>query len=80
MEPELVDIIISRTSGLTLMEFAKRHLFEPLEITNYEWYIKPNGGGYAAGSFFMRPIDMLKIAQWFWIMEKRTIYDGNKGL
>lgn len=63
MEPDLIGIIITRTSGLTLMEFAKQHLFEPLKITNYEWYIKPNGGGYAAGSFFMRPIDMLKIAQ-----------------
>ncbi len=63
MEPELIGIIISRTSGLTLIEFAKQHLFEPLEITNYQWYITPNGGGYAAGSFFMRPIDMLKIAQ-----------------
>ena len=63
MEPELIGIIISRTSGLTLMEFAKQHLFEPLEITNYKWYITPNGGGYAAGSFFMRPIDMLKISQ-----------------
>jgi len=63
MEPELVGIIISRTSGSTLIEFAKQHLFQPLEITNYQWYITPNGGGYAAGSFFIRPIDMLKIAQ-----------------
>lgn len=63
MEPELIGIIISRTSGLTLMEFAKQNLFLPLEIENYEWYITPNGGGYAAGSFFMRPIDMHKIAQ-----------------
>jgi len=63
MEPELIGIIISRTSGLTLMEFAKQHLFQPLEIENYKWYITPNGGGYAAGSFFMRPIDMQKIAQ-----------------
>jgi len=63
MEPELIGIIISRTSSLTLMEFAKQHLFQPLEIENYKWYITPNGGGYAAGSFFMRPIDMQKIAQ-----------------
>ncbi|MGB3151494.1 MAG: serine hydrolase [Maribacter sp.] len=63
MEPELIGIIISRTSGLTLMEFAKQHLFQPLKIENYEWYITPNGRGYAAGSFFMRPIDMQKIAQ-----------------
>ncbi|WP_271766174.1 serine hydrolase domain-containing protein [Aquimarina algiphila] len=63
MEPELVGIIISRTSGMTLMEFAKTHLFTPLGIENYKWYITPNGGGYAAGSFNMKPIDMLKIAQ-----------------
>jgi len=63
IEPELIGIIISRTSGLTLMEFAKQHLFEPLEITKYKWYVTPNGDGYAAGSFFMRPNDMLKIAQ-----------------
>lgn len=63
MEPELVGIIISRTSNLTLMEFAKQYLFQSLEIENYEWYKSPNGGGYAAGSFFMRPIDMQKIAQ-----------------
>jgi len=63
MEPELVGIIISRASNMTLMEFARRHLFEPLGIESYKWFITPNGGGYAAGSFFMKPIDMLKIAQ-----------------
>ncbi|WP_106794279.1 serine hydrolase [Aquimarina sp. Aq78] len=63
MEPELVGIIISRTSNMTIMEFAKKHLFEPLGIESYEWFVTPNGGGYAAGSFYMRPLDMLKIAQ-----------------
>ena len=37
MEPELIGIIISRTSGLPLMEFAKQHLFQPLDIEHYEW-------------------------------------------
>ncbi len=63
MEPELVGIIISRTSGMTLMQFAKTHLFKPLGIEKYKWHITPNGGGYAAGSFNIKPIDMLKIAQ-----------------
>ncbi len=63
MEPELVGIIISRTSNTTIIEFAEKHLFEPLAIKNYKWFITPNGGGYAAGSFNMKPIDMLKIAQ-----------------
>jgi CubicO group peptidase (beta-lactamase class C family) len=63
MEPELIGIIISRTSGMTIMEFAKQQVFQPLDIKDYLWYITPNGGGYAAGSFFMKPTDMLKIAQ-----------------
>jgi len=63
MEPELIGIIISRTSNMTLMEFAKQYLFKPLEILDYKWYITPNGTGYAAGSFFMSPFDMLKIAK-----------------
>ncbi|NQX91322.1 MAG: hypothetical protein HRT74_04160, partial [Flavobacteriales bacterium] len=33
------------------------------EIKYFEWYITPRGDGYAAGSFFMRPLDMHKIAQ-----------------
>ena len=63
MEPELLGIAIARTSNMSLPEFAKVHLFEPMGITDYEWYITPNGGGYAAGSFYMKPADMLKIAQ-----------------
>ncbi len=63
MEPELVGLIISRTSNMTIMEFAKKHLFEPLGIEHYEWLITPDGRGYSAGSFYMKPLDMLKIAQ-----------------
>ena len=63
MEPELIGMIISRTSKMTLVEFARQYLFEPLEIENYQWFITPSGDGYAAGSFFMKPIDMWKIAQ-----------------
>lgn len=63
MEPELLGIAITRTSKMSLPEFAKVHLFDPMEITQYEWYITPDGGGYAAGSFYMKPADMLKIAQ-----------------
>ena len=63
MEPELIGMIISKTSNMSIMEFAKKNLFVPLGIESYEWFITPNGGGYAAGSFTMKPIDMWKIAQ-----------------
>lgn len=63
MEPELVGLIITRTCKTTLMEFADKYLFKPLEIKNFEWQITPDGRGFSAGSSYMRPIDMLKISQ-----------------
>lgn len=63
IEPELIGIIIQRTSNMPLIEFAEKHLFEPLDIKDYKWQLSPEGRGYAAGSFNMRPLDMLKISQ-----------------
>ncbi len=62
MEPDLIGIIISRTSGQTLMDFADKYLFEPIGIDKCQWEITPDGRGYAAGSSYMKPLDMLKIA------------------
>lgn len=63
MEPDLVGMIISRTSNKTLMDFADEYLFKPLGIEECQWEITPDGRGYAAGSSYMKPRDMLKIAQ-----------------
>ncbi|WP_293956226.1 MULTISPECIES: serine hydrolase domain-containing protein [unclassified Sphingobacterium] len=59
--PMLIGEIITRASGMTVMEFAERNLFQPLGIEDYKWTISPRGQGMTAGSFFMRPMDMLKI-------------------
>lgn len=59
--PMLIGEIITRASGMTVMEFAERNLFQPLGIEDYKWTISPRGQGMNAGSFFMRPMDMLKI-------------------
>lgn len=59
--PMLIGEIITRVSGMTVMEFAERNLFQPLGIEDYKWTISPSGQGMTAGSFFMRPMDMLKI-------------------
>jgi CubicO group peptidase (beta-lactamase class C family) len=63
IEPMLVGEIISRVSKMTIMDFAEKNLFAPLGIEKYHWTITPKGRGMTAGSFFMRPIDMLKIIQ-----------------
>lgn len=60
-EPMLMGEIIARASGMTVMEFAKENLFQPLGINDYKWTVSPNGQGMTAGSFFMKPMDMLKI-------------------
>ncbi len=60
-EPMLVGEIIARASGMTVMEFAKKNLFQPLGINDYQWTISPKGQGMTAGSFYMKPADMLKI-------------------
>lgn len=60
-EPMLVGEIITRASGMTIMEFARKYLFEPLGIERYRWTISPTGTGMTAGSFYIKPADMLKI-------------------
>ena len=60
-EPMLVGEIIARASGMSVMEFAKKNLFQPLGIIEYKWTVSPKGQGMTAGSFYMKPTDMLKI-------------------
>lgn len=58
---QLLAEIISMSAGTTLMEFAKRELFEPLGITEFLWL--ENNGHYLAGSgikLLMK--DMMKLA------------------
>ncbi|WP_291196472.1 serine hydrolase [Dyadobacter sp.] len=55
--------IIEKASGMPVMQFARAHLFSKLGITHYRWTVDPSGHGMTAGSFFIRPQDMLKIGQ-----------------
>lgn len=61
-EPMIMGEVIARASGMSVMEFAKQNLFQPLGIEQYRWTISPKGQGMTAGSFYMKPADMLKIA------------------
>jgi CubicO group peptidase (beta-lactamase class C family) len=74
-EPMLVGEIIARASGMTIMEFAKLNLFQPLEINNYQWTVSPKGQGMTAGSFYMLPLDMLKIVD---LVKQKGNWKGNQ--
>lgn len=58
----LVGAIIENASGLSVQEFAKTYLFEPLNINRYRW--NTSGGiAHTGGGFRMLPLDMAKFGQ-----------------
>jgi CubicO group peptidase (beta-lactamase class C family) len=59
----LIGEIVARAAGESLPQFAKTHLFEPLDIATYCWTLTPKKRAVAQGYFFIRPRDMLKIGQ-----------------
>lgn len=61
--PMILSGIISKATGMSVMDFAKKYLFEPLGISSYKWTLDPSGNAMTAGSFYIRPIDMLKLGQ-----------------
>ena len=59
---QLIAGIIKNTTGLNADDFAKKYLFSPLGIKNYDWnYNRQNGNPLMTGSLALRPRDMLKI-------------------
>ncbi len=41
--PYLMSIILQKTTGVTLRDYAQQKLFEPLGITNFDWSTDPQG-------------------------------------
>ena len=59
---ELLGAIIKKKTGMFADVFAKKYLFEPLHITNYNWEIgKQNGYPCMAGSLEITPRELAKI-------------------
>ena len=61
---DMLGNIIERVSGKPLDAFAREFLFQPLEITDFEWKSYPrNGKISAAAGLRLRPRDAAKIGQ-----------------
>ena len=56
----VLSVILTKTTGMTTKEFADKHLFGPLGITDYTWWQDPQG--YYLGGWGLRltPRDMAK--------------------
>ena len=62
-DPMIISGIISRVAKMSIMAFAKKYLFDPMEIRHYRWTIDPSGYGMTAGSFYILPSEMMKIGE-----------------
>lgn len=62
-DPMILSGIISRAARMSIMDFAKKYLFDPMGIKHYRWTVDPSGYGMTAGSFYILSSDFVKIGQ-----------------
>jgi CubicO group peptidase (beta-lactamase class C family) len=74
-DPMIISGIISRASKMSIMDFAKKYLFDPMGIKHYRWTIDPSGHGMTAGSFYIQPSDMLKIGE---MVRQKGMWKGRR--
>jgi CubicO group peptidase (beta-lactamase class C family) len=63
--PTVTGEIIKNAVGMKLTDFAEKHLFHPLGITDYSWTSYPDGSVETDGGLALRPRDLAKIGQLF---------------
>lgn len=59
----LLGCLIERGSGLSLLDFARSRLFEPLGITDVQWIAGKDGTYSAASGLRLRPRDLARIGE-----------------
>jgi len=59
----LLGDLVAETMDQPLDEFAAEVLFEPLGISELEWFRAPNGKAYGAGGIRLTPRDLAKIGK-----------------
>lgn len=60
---QLLSAILQMTTGADTENFAKKHLFTPLEITDYKWDRDAQGIPIGGFELKMRTVDMLKVGK-----------------
>jgi CubicO group peptidase (beta-lactamase class C family) len=59
----IITSLLHKATGQMLDDLARKELFEPLGITDFEWRHLPSGEPNAASGLRMRPRDLAKIGQ-----------------
>lgn len=61
--PLLLSCIMQNATGMTLAEYAEKHLFSKINLNNYYWYNYIDGVTLGAFGLIMPPRELAKIAQ-----------------
>lgn len=59
--PMIVAGIIEKATKMNMEDFARKFLFEPLQIKDYRWLEDQTGFCHAGGGLHLKPMDMMKI-------------------
>ncbi len=75
LNSQLVGLIIETQSGMSLSEFAQKHLFGPIDMKEYYWQQSQAGSTVASGNLFLRGIDFAKLA---WLVLREGNWQGQQ--
>ena len=73
--PQLLSGIIQKVSEITVEQFAKENLFDPLGISNYQWEKHDDGLTFGAFGLWLIPRDMAKIGK---LMVQNGLWNGEQ--
>jgi CubicO group peptidase (beta-lactamase class C family) len=60
----LTGAVVSAAADTNLYRFARRALFDPLQMKNHDWFFTDSAGRYPGGwGLRLRPMDMAKVGQ-----------------
>ena len=75
LNSQLVGTIIENTSGMSLSEFAKKHLFDPMDVHEYYWQQSKAGSTVASGNLFITALDFAKLG---WLVLNKGNWRGQQ--
>ena len=61
----VLSAILTKTTGMSTLQFARQHLFGPLGITRVRWPRDPNGIYYGGQDIWLTPHGMAKLGQFY---------------
>ena len=71
----LLSAILQEQTGMNALKFAEKHLFDPLGISDVNWFSNPQGITIGYGQLYMRPQDMAKIG---YLYLNDGLWDGKR--